>query len=99
LSLVKQSVVSEIPLVNESLSLWPAFFPFVVEFSAPGFHVTIFTGLQVTIELAIEVCFLFRSANPPFSHDEEVKESNDECVSVWKLTTDVVSWHQTKKKK
>jgi hypothetical protein len=90
---VELSVVRELPLVNESLSLWPAFFPFVVEFRAPDFYFTIFTGLQVITELAIEVCFLFRSANPPFSHDEEGKESDDECVSVWKLITDVVSWH------
>ena len=36
------------------------------------------TGVQVSLELAIKICFLFRSADPPFSHDEEGKERDEE---------------------
>ena len=68
----------------QTLLLWPLFFPFFVEPITPDFHFAISTGVQVTIELAVEVCFLFRSTNPPFSHEER-KESDNECVSLRKL--------------
>src|ERR1700678_906915 len=61
---VKQTVVGEGPLVNESLPLWPAFFPFFGRPSGPCFHFAVLTSLQVTLDRASEVGFLFRSANP-----------------------------------
>ena len=81
LSRIKLSVVRELPLVNESLLLWPTFFPFFVEFSSPNLYFTIFLSLQVTLKLAIEIGFLFRGADPPFSHNEEGKESDEEYLS------------------
>ena len=65
-----------------------------MENSTPIFHFTVFTGLQVILELAFEICFLFGSANPPFSHDDEGKEVQ------WRMceskSTKVVSWYETK---
>jgi hypothetical protein len=78
LSRVELSVVSEIPLFDESFPLWPTFFPFFVDFISPNLHFAIFTSLQVTLKLAIKVQFLFSSAVPPFSHNEEGKKSEGE---------------------
>jgi hypothetical protein len=77
---VKLGVVGEIPLVNEYLPLWPAFFPFFVEYRAPIFDFSIVPGLQVTLELSFEISFMLGSADPPFSHNDKGKKRK-ECES------------------
>jgi hypothetical protein len=68
-----------------------------MEHSAPIFHFAVFTGLQVILELAFEICFLFGSADPPFSHDNEGKELQRRmCES---KSTEVVGWYETKTEK
>ena len=84
LSSIKLNVIRELSLINESLPLWPMFFPSFVEFSSPNLYFTIFLSLQVTLKLAIKIGFLFRGADPPFSHNEKGKgeESDEEYVSL-----------------
>ena len=84
LSSIKLNVIRELSLINESLPLWPMFFPSFMEFSSPNLYFTIFLSLQVTLKLAIKIGFLFRGADPPFSHNEKGKgeESDEEYVSL-----------------